>query len=424
MKASTFRTFFAALSAVGALAAASPAAPGADFLQTNLVSDIPGLATITDPQLVNPWGVSHSTTSPFWVSNQGMTTLYSVTDATNITKVNINAPAGFVAIAKTPQGPQGPTGQVSNTNTASFPVNNGGDGGSAHFIFANLNGTISAWDTGPTEFIQVTTPGALYTGLAINGPQTRLYAANGAESGSVDVFDASFSPLSLAADAFVDPSLPAGLVPFNVRDIGGNIYVVYAPAGRANDIVAPYGAGVVAVFDENGNFIKGLITGSRLAAPWGIALAPASFGRFGSHLLVGNFSFIHSEINAFDPTNGKFRGTIPIRTRGLNPGGLWTLEFGVGGSNGSPDTLYFAGSMARRTDCLAPSPRSSRQLGSRREPWGSVAVMRRSGARSGLASSPFYGTLVSRFGSLQDHTTRILSEADLHLLSPIIWSRR
>jgi uncharacterized protein (TIGR03118 family) len=357
------RTFLVASFAIGALSLAAMRAEGADFVQTNLVSDIPGLATITDPQLVNPWGVSHSPTSPFWVSNQGAntTTLYSVSDATNISKVNLNPPAGFVAIPKTAQGPQGPTGQVNNVNTSSFPVDNGGDGNFAHFIFANLNGTISAWDAGPTAFIQVTTAGAVYTGLAINGPQTRLYAANSAGSGSVDVFDSSFAPLTLAHGAFVDPSLPAGLVPFNVRDIGGNVYVVYAPAGRANDIIAQYGAGVVAVFDEDGNFIKELITGSRLASPWGITLAPASFGRFGSHLLVGNFSFIHSEINAFDPTNGKFRGTIPIRTRGLNPGGLWTLDFGIGGNNGSPDTLYFADGINGETNGLfgAISPSDS-----------------------------------------------------------------
>src|SRR6201997_2542702 len=293
------KTFLVTWIAVGALWAGTLHAQVADFVQVNLVSDIPGLATITEPKLVNPWGVSHSTTSPFWTSNQGTqtATLFAVADRTTVTKVNINPPAGDVLIPPTATG--GPTGQVSNVNTASFPVNNGGDGGSAHFIFANLNGTISAWDTGPTAFIQVTTPGATFTGLAINGAQTQLYAANGAGSGSIDVFDSTFTPVSLAAGAFVDPSLPSGLVPFNVRNIGGDVFVVYAPAGRANDIIAPYGAGVVAVFDEDGNFIKELITGSRLASPWGIALAPASFGRFGSHLLVGNFSFIHSEINAF-----------------------------------------------------------------------------------------------------------------------------
>src|SRR5229473_6227209 len=207
---------------VGALGAGMPRAEDGHFVQTNLVSDIPGLATITDPELLNPWGVSHSLTSPFWVSNQGTNTatLYAVTDETTVSKININAPAGFVKIPTTGAGPQGPTGQVNNTNTSSFPVNGGGDGKSAHFIFANLNGTISAWDTGPTAFIQVTTPGAVYTGLAINGAQTRLYAADDVPPGRIDVFDSSFALVSLAAGAFVDPSLPAGLVPFNVQNIG------------------------------------------------------------------------------------------------------------------------------------------------------------------------------------------------------------
>jgi uncharacterized protein (TIGR03118 family) len=339
------KTFLVTCIAVGALWTATLHAQVADFVQVNLVSDISGLATITEPEFVNPWGVSHSNTSPFWTSNQGSstTTLFAVTDRTNVSKVTaVNPPTGNIAIPMTATGPQGPTGQVSNVNTSSFPVNNGGNGGSAAFIFANLNGTIAAWNGGPTAFIQVTTPGATYTGLAINGAQTRLYAANGAGTGSVDVFDSSFAPLSLGADAFVNPALPAGLVPFNVRDIGGNIYVTYAPAGRPAQISAPLGAGAVAIFDEDGNFITQLITGGRLAAPWGMTLAPAGFGRFINHLLVGNFSFLNSGINAFDPTTGKFRGTIPINVgKGHTPGGLWTLDFGIGGSNGDPNTLYF-----------------------------------------------------------------------------------
>ena len=343
------KTFLMTGIAVGALWAGTLRAQVADFVQVNLVSDIPGLATITDPELVNPWGVAHSTTSPFWTSNQGTNTatLYTVADKTTVTKVNINPPAGFVAIPTAGSGPQGPTGQVNNTNATSFLVGNGGDGGFAHFIFANLNGTISAWDAGTTAFIQVTTPGAVYTGLAINGAQTRLYAADAA-GGNVDVFDSTFTPMSLTAGAFVDPALPAGLVPFNVQEISGNVYVVYAPAGRANEISAPLGAGAVAIFDEDGNFITQLITGSRLAAPWGITLAPAGFGRFINHLLVGNFSYLHSEINAFDPTTGKFRGRIPIALgKGQTPGGLWNIGFGVGvgpsgSGNGDPNTLYFA----------------------------------------------------------------------------------
>ena len=353
------RPFAVASLAIGALTLSALQTQGADFTQTNLVSDIPGLATITDPQLVNPWGVSHSDASPFWTSNQGgsdgagnnTATLYAVTGETTVSKVNINPPTGFVAIPTTASGPQGPTGQVNNTNTSSFPVS-GGDGKFAHFIFANLNGTISAWDTGPTAFVQNSgAAGTVYTGLAINRAQTRLYAAN-TSLGRIDVFDSNFHAFSLGADRFVDPSLPTGLVPFNVRQIDGNVYVVYAPAGRPAQIAAPLGAGAVAVFDEDGNFIRELVSGSRLAAPWGIAIAPPGFRRFSNDVLVGNFSFLHSEINAFIPSNGKLHGTIPIDTGGQRPGGLWALAFGESGSNGSPDVLYFADGINGEADGL------------------------------------------------------------------------
>jgi uncharacterized protein (TIGR03118 family) len=321
---------------------------GADLTQTNLVSDITGLAKITDPQLVNPWGVSHRLTSPFWISNQvkNTATLYNVTDETTVTKVNINPPAGFVAIPTTaPPAPQGPTGQVSNTNTSSFK--------SARFIFANLNGTISSWAGGPTAVIQNSgATGTIYTGLAINGAQTRLYAAN-TSLGRIDVFDSNFLAFSLGPSAFIDPSLPAGLVPFNVQDIDGNVYVTYAPAGRPAQQNAPLGAGAVAIFDEDGNFIQELVSGSRLAAPWGITIAPPGFRRFSNDVLVGNFSFLHSEINAFIPSNGKLHGTIPINTGGQRAGGLWALAFGVDGvNNGSPDVLYFSDGINGEADGL------------------------------------------------------------------------
>lgn len=204
---------------IGALSVNAWRAEAAPFVQTDLVSDIPGLATITDPALVNPWGASHSGTSPFWTSNQGTNTatLFAVIGQTNVTKVTaVNPPTGNIAIPTTAAGPQGPTGQVANTNTSTFLVGNGGNGASAHFIFSNLNGTISAWDTGPTAIIQATTPGAVYSGLAINAAQTRLYAANDAGTGSVNVFDSPFKPVSLPG-AFADPNLPSGFVPFNWR---------------------------------------------------------------------------------------------------------------------------------------------------------------------------------------------------------------
>jgi len=347
------RPFAVASLAIGALTLSALQTQGGDFTftQTNLVSDITGLATITDPQLVNPWGVSHSPMSPFWISNQGKNTatLYKVTDETTVTKVDIT-----VAIPTTESGgPQGPTGQVNNTNTDSFPVahDDGTDGTSARFIFANLNGTISAWDGGPTAFVQNSgADGTVYTGLAINQAQTRLYAAN--SLGRIDVFDSNFAALDLGPDAFVDPSLPDGLVPFNVRDIDGFVYVVYAPAGRQAQTMADLGAGAVAVFEEDGTFINEVVVGSRLAAPWGITFAPPSFGRFAFHLLVGNFSYLHSEINAFDPTTGELRGTIPIDTGDQQAGGLWAIDFGIGGNNGSPDVLYFSDGINGEADGL------------------------------------------------------------------------
>ena len=233
----------------------------ADFIQTNLVSDLAGLnAAITEPELVNPWGISHTATSPIWTSNQATSTatLFGVTNGNDVMKVAPANTNGNIAIP--PPGGPGPTGQVANTNTSSFPVGNGGDGASAHFIFANLNGTISAWDMGQNAFTQVTTPNAIYTGLAINQAQTRLYAANGAGSGSIDVFNSSFTqvPLvTLGPNAFATPSqVPTGFVPFNVQNINGNVYVTYAPPGRANQISATRGMGAVAIFDENGTFLR------------------------------------------------------------------------------------------------------------------------------------------------------------------------
>ena len=338
--------------AISAFCAGAWRAEAASYFQTDLVSDIPGLATITDPELINSWGVSHSGTSPFWISDQGtsVATLYTVTGSTNVSKMIINPPSGFVAIP--PGGTQGPTGQVNNSNTTSFLVGSGGNGAFAHFIFANLNGTISAWDTGTTAFIQATTPGASYTGLAINQARTQLYAANNA-AGTIDVFSSTFTPVSLGTNAFVDPNLPAELVPFNVQDINGKVYVTYAPAGHANQVSAGIGQGVVDVFNESGVLQQRLITGSQLAAPWGVALAPSSFGPFGGDLLVGNFSYLHSFISAFNPTTGAFLGTIPIDVGGSNTsGGLWALDFGIGGSNGSPNTLYFTDGINGEADGL------------------------------------------------------------------------
>jgi uncharacterized protein (TIGR03118 family) len=355
-------------------------ASAAPYVQTDLVSDIPGLATITDSSLVNPWGISHSATSPFWISDQGtsLTNLWSVTGSTTVTKQTaVNPPTGDIAIPTFGGGPgQGPTGQVNNGNLSpsSFPVGNGGNGGSAHFIFANLNGTISAWDTGPTAFIQVTPLAGVptsYSGLAINQASTQLYAANQAGAGSVDVFNTTFGRVTTPG-AFATPSAVAalGLVPFNVQDINGKVYVEYAPSGLTAQRMAALGQGAVVVFNEDGSSPQILILGSHLAAPWGVALAPAGFGTFGGDLLVGNFSFVNSEIDAYNPTTGAFLGMIPVDPgTGNTPGGLWALNFGIGGSNGNPNTLYITDGIDGETHGLfaaitpAPEPSTLALLG-------------------------------------------------------------
>jgi len=333
--------------AVGALCAGARLAEAATYLQTDLVSDIPGLATLTDPNLTNTWGVSHLPGSPFWISNQGTSTssLYAVTGSTGVSKPNF-FPGNTVDIPTSGVGPQGPTGQVANSGT-SFGI----AGGPALFIFANLNGTISAWNlsninhTTNAATIEWTTPGALYTGLAINQANTMLYAANSASAGGINVYNSSFVPVSLGAGAFATPAAISakGLVPFNVDDIGGSVYVTYAPSGHTAQAQAAAGAGAVAVFNESGVLRKTLVGSASvpLAAPWGVALAPATFGKFGGDLLVGNFSYFNSEINAFNPMTDAFEGSISINDGPHNaPGGLWSLLFGSGGT-GSPNTLYF-----------------------------------------------------------------------------------
>jgi uncharacterized protein (TIGR03118 family) len=335
--------YLAGVAALSAAAVGLPRPANAQYAQTNLVSSIPGLATLTEARLANPWGLSRTGTSPFWTSNQGTnsSTLFAITGTTTVSEVlGVNA-NGFVGIPTTAGGPQGPTGQVSNINTASFQLTPGNTSTSSRFLFANLNGTISGWAGGLASTIEVTTTGAVYTGLAINTAGNRLYAADSA-GGHINMFDSAFAPVNLPG-SFADPNVPASFVPFNVQDIAGKVYVTYAPAGLAAQRAATPGMGAVSVFDENGVLQQTLINGSQLAAPWAVALAPAGFGKFGGDLLVGNFSFASSAINAFDAATGAFVGSIPIDVgAGNTPGGLWGLMFGSGaGSGGDANTLYF-----------------------------------------------------------------------------------
>jgi uncharacterized protein (TIGR03118 family) len=347
----------------GALCAAGGAAQ-AQFKQTDLASDIPGLG-ITDPNLKNTWGIAAIPgATPFWIDNQGTGTssLFSVNGPTGVSAADIfPATSGpntnFVAV---PGGgvASGPTGIVANSGT-SFGI----AGGPAFFIFANLNGSISAWNlsninsaTQNAATVVVPASSASYTGLAINSTDSLLYAANGT-TGAVDVFNGSFAPTTVSG-SFADPDLPSGYVPFNVEDIGTKVYVSYALAGHGPQTMATAGEGAVAVFDESGHFLQQLVGVSstgELASPWGMAIAPAGFGPFGGDLLVGNFSYVDGDvINAFNATTGKFEGTIDVNPGAGNiSGGLWDLTFGSGGmSTGNPMTLYFTDGINHEADGL------------------------------------------------------------------------
>jgi len=362
-RSSSFQAAVLTAVAFGALCAGGERAQ-AQFKQTNLVSDIPGLATLTDPNLVNTWGVSAIPgKTPFWISNQGTGTasLFSVTGATGVAPANFfPAPAtNFVAVPPpVASGFPGPTGQVANAVGTSFGI----AGGPAVFIFANLNGSISAWNgsnvnpaTMNAATVVASSPGAVFTGLAMNSAGNLLYAANGAGAGSIDVFNGSFGAATVSGN-FVDPDLPKGYVPFNVEDIGGKVYVTYALAGHGPQTTASAGEGAVAVFDESGHFMHELVGVSatgELASPWGMAIAPAGFGAFGGDLLVGDFSFNHSEIDAFDATTGKFEGKIAVDPGAANTsGGLWDLMFGGGGPTGDPMTLYLTDGLNGEKDGL------------------------------------------------------------------------
>jgi len=315
-----------------AVVAVSPltAAERNSYTVTPLVSDQPGVAAQTDPNLVNAWGLTSGPTTPWWVSDNGTqkSTLYRGSDG---------APqALIVAVAG------GPTGTVFNT-TAGFALPTGGN---ALFIFDSEDGKVRAWNRAQgTTAIPVadrSSDDAIYKGLAIAdtnaGP--RLYAAD-FHNARVDVFDGSFG---LVPGGFVDSSLPSGYAPFGIQTIGDRVFVTYAKQDAdAKDEIAGQSLGFVDVFSTAGDLLGRVAQHGQLNAPWGLALAPSSFGRFAGDLLVGNFG--DGQINAYEELpNGHFahRGQLRGADGGLiSIDGLWALQFGKAGNNGPAGTLFF-----------------------------------------------------------------------------------
>jgi uncharacterized protein (TIGR03118 family) len=320
-----------AVTSLLALALAGPAAAhggGNVYKKRNLVSDIDGVARITDPNLVNPWGLSFGPTTPAWVADNGadVSTLYSG-------GVRKSIPVTLPLVVGIPGG--APTGTVFNP-TSGFKVN----GAPAKFIFDSEAGTITAWNSGTQAVTEHTTPGAVYKGLAIakNASATMLYAAN-FHAGTIDVFNDAFAPTTVPG-GFVDHNLPAGFAPFNVQEVAGRLVVTYAEqdADKMDDTPGA-GLGVVDVYDTSGHLLRRLVSGGHLNAPWGVALAPSHFGAFSGDLLIGNFG--DGAINVYDPRTGAFQGT-PMNKDGnpIKVNGLWALRFG-NGVIGTPQTLLF-----------------------------------------------------------------------------------
>lgn len=306
------------------------------YTQSNLISDGSVKAQKADTQLVNPWGIAIGQQTPFWINTAG-TGLSEVYEAGANKQFALKVPAAGSA------GNAGsPTGIVFNPSMTDFALPGGA---AALFVFATLDGTISAWNTNVTDAQIVadhSSSKAVYTGLAIvnNGTANYLLAANFAAN-KIDVFDAKFAPAALSGN-FVDPAMPAGFAPFNVHVIKNQVFVTYAQQNSNGGSAFPpsAGTGYVSVFDNNGKFVARAISGGHLDAPWGLALAPSTFGEFGGDLLVANFG--DGTISAYDPSTFVLKGQLndptgaPIQTEAL-----WEIVFGAGGT-GDPNTLYFS----------------------------------------------------------------------------------
>ena len=334
------------------------------YTQVNLVANTPGVAPVTDPNLVNPWGISRNSGSPWWISDNGtgLSTLYNGVGAINPLVVTI--PKADPNNKTFPTGT--PTGTIANTSPTDFVL---APGAPALFLFSTIDGTISGWNpaVGPTlaTIVVKTTDGSSYTGLtsAILNGKRYLYAAN-FNKGTVDVYDNAFHKITLQPhrdgdrdlrddrdrdqsgnnSPFADDRLPRDFVPFNVQTIGNDIVVTFAlhQEGHPLETDGP-GLGYVDVFSSDGQLLQRLEHGDWLNAPWGVALAPLDFGLDSHTLLIGQFAGGSATegsgtIAAYDLATGNFIGLIQDATgQPLSINGLWSISPGNSASAGSHD---------------------------------------------------------------------------------------
>jgi uncharacterized protein (TIGR03118 family) len=331
------------------------------YVQSNLVSDIPGLAAHTDPNLKNPWGTSVGPGSPIWVSDNhaGVTTLYDGAGNAQSLVVAIPAPlsAGAGAVGA-------PTGQAFNTfdpSSSDFVISQDGKSGPAFFLFATEDGTIAGWNPSvdkthaiiaidrSTAADGVGDVGANYKGLAlVTMSSGKFIYATSFRFGRVDVFDSHFN----LVNSFTDPTVPTGFAPFGIHNIGGKLYVTFAKQGPGkNDDAARPGNGFVDVFSPNGDLLQRLVSRGKLDSPWAVTLAPTTFGAFGGDILVGNFG--NGRINAYDPTTGMFQGELSGPGGGpIAIDGLWGLRFAPATPGATPNTLFFTAGLNHEADGL------------------------------------------------------------------------
>ncbi|MFZ0304769.1 MAG: TIGR03118 family protein [Terracidiphilus sp.] len=306
----------------------------AQYVVTNLVSNQVGQAPHIDPLLANAWGLARSATSPWWLTDNdtGWSTLYDANGKQSSLKVLIptagNGPSSPTGL----NGPGSPTGTVFNGSSTDFQV----QGEKAAFIFATLDGTISAWAPGvnanqATLVVDNSANKASYTGLAItsNPSGNFLYAADNTNN-EIDMYNGSFTWVK----SFNDPSAPSNLSVFGIQDINGLVYVAYAVPGVG-------AGGLIDLFTEDGTFVKTLIQSNLLNQAWGIAAAPGNFGPLSNTLLVSNNS-VNGTINGFDPITGKYVGTVKDQSgKAIILNNLWGIAFGGGNAtNGAANELF------------------------------------------------------------------------------------
>jgi len=338
------------------------------YMQTALVSDVPGLAPNTDPHLINPWGFAETSAGQFRVAanGSGRGILFDAQGEKAGADIIIPPPAG------SPKGTTSTPNGVIDNPTSGFVITVKGRSAPATLLFSTEDGTIAGWNPKLSQTRAVIAAdqsgnGAVYKLLAMgtNSQGTFIYATN-FHNGTVDVFDSSFHLVHFGPNAFVDPTtgpnaIPSNFAPFGVKNFGGNLFVTYAMQDAAkHDDVAGVGNGFIDEFDTSGNFIRRFATRGLLNSPIGATLAPADFGQFSNDLLIGNLG--DSKVNAFDPMTGQFLGQL-TDTNGnpliLNGGfhetdtkGLWGIGFGNGAGGAGTNTMFFADGINEENDGL------------------------------------------------------------------------